>query len=35
VAVARNIHQISPVSGTFNGTNDDFIGLDVTVDVSR
>lgn len=33
VAVARNIHQISPVSGTFNGRNDDFIGLDVRVDV--
>lgn len=33
VAVARNIHQISPVSGSFHGTYADFLGLDVTVDV--
>ncbi len=33
VAVARNIHQISPVSGSFRGTNSDFRDLDVTVDV--
>ena len=33
VAVARNIHQISPVSGSFSGCNADFLGLDVTVDV--
>ncbi|MGR3368284.1 MAG: transglutaminase family protein [Sagittula sp.] len=33
VAVARNIHQISPVSGSFSGRNGDFLGLDVTVDV--
>ena len=35
VAVARNIHQISPVSGSFHGTYSDFLGLDVTVDVRR
>ncbi|MEN9059978.1 transglutaminase family protein [Ponticoccus litoralis] len=35
VAVARNIHQISPVSGSFHGTNTDFLGLDVTVNVRR
>lgn len=33
VAVARNIHQISPVSGSFHGAYSDFLGLDVTVDV--
>ena len=33
VAVARNIHQISPVSGSYKGRNTDFLGLDVTVDV--
>lgn len=35
VAVARNIHQISPVSGSFHGTYSDFLGLDVSVDVRR
>lgn len=33
VAVARNIHQISPVTGSFHGTHADFLGLEVTVDV--
>ncbi|TMV85369.1 transglutaminase family protein [Thioclava sp. BHET1] len=33
VAVARNIHQISPVSGSFRGRNSDFRDLEVTVDV--
>lgn len=35
VAVARNIHQISPVSGSFHGRNTDFLRLDVAVDVRR
>lgn len=35
VAVARNIHQISPVTGSFHGTYSDFLGLNVTVEVRR
>lgn len=33
VAAARNIHQISPVSGSFAGRETDFLSLDVTVEV--
>jgi transglutaminase-like putative cysteine protease len=33
VAVARDIHQIVPVSGSFLGTPDDYLGMDVAVTV--
>ena len=33
VAVARNIHQLSPVSGSFSGLTSAFVRLEVTVDV--
>ena len=33
LAVARSVHQISPVSASSRGRNGDFLGLDVTVDV--
>ncbi|MEQ9243737.1 transglutaminase family protein [Roseovarius indicus] len=33
VAAARNIHQISPVSGSFAGRDTDFLSLNVTVNV--
>lgn len=34
IAVARTIEQTSPVSGSFAGAADDFIGLDVAVSVA-
>lgn len=34
IAVARTIEQTSPVSGSFGGAADDFIGLDVAVSVT-
>ena len=34
IAVARNIDQTSPVSGSFVGASDDFLGLEVTVSVT-
>jgi len=34
VARARSIHQVVPVAGTFTGVSSDFLGLDVTVDVT-
>ena len=33
VAVARDIHQIVPISGTFQGTAADYLGMEVTVTV--
>ena len=33
VAVARDIHQIVPISGTFQGTAVDYLGMEVTVTV--
>jgi transglutaminase-like putative cysteine protease len=33
VAVARDIHQIVPVSGSFLGASNDFLGMDVEVTV--
>jgi transglutaminase-like putative cysteine protease len=35
IAVARNIEQTSPASGSFTGVPDDFIGMDVAVSVTR
>ena len=35
VAVARNIDQTSPISGSFTGASDDFLGLDVAVSVTQ
>lgn len=34
IAVARNIEQASPISGSFVGVQDDFLGLDVLVSVT-
>ena len=34
VAVARDIRQAVPVSGSFTGAADDFLGMDVAVTVS-
>jgi transglutaminase-like putative cysteine protease len=33
VAVARDIHQIVPISGSFHGTGSDFLGMEVAVSV--
>ena len=33
VAVARRIEQVAPVSGSFQGSKDDMLSMDVTVDV--
>ena len=33
VAVARDIHQIVPISGSFQGTAGDYLGMEVTVTV--
>ena len=33
VAVARDIHQIVPVSGSFHGTGGDYLGMEVAVTV--
>jgi transglutaminase-like putative cysteine protease len=33
VAVARDIHQIIPVSGSYQGTGDDYLGMEVAVTV--
>lgn len=33
VAVARDIHQIVPISGSFHGTVDDYLGMEVAVSV--
>jgi transglutaminase-like putative cysteine protease len=35
IAVARNIEQASPISGSYVGTLSDFIGMDVSVKVAR
>ena len=35
VAVGRAIHQVIPVSGSFVGMTDAFLGMAVEVDVSR
>lgn len=34
VAVGRNIAQVSPVSGSFQGVPDDFLGMEISVRVS-
>ena len=33
VAVARDIHQIVPISGSYRGTGDDYVGMEVAVSV--
>jgi transglutaminase-like putative cysteine protease len=33
VAVARDIHQIVPISGSYQGTGGDYLGLEVAVTV--
>jgi transglutaminase-like putative cysteine protease len=33
VAVARDIHQIVPISGSYHGSGDDYLGMEVTVSV--
>jgi hypothetical protein len=33
VAVARDIHQIVPISGSYHGTGDDYVGMEVAVSV--
>ena len=33
VAVARDIHQIVPISGSFHGTGGDYLGMEVAVTV--
>ena len=33
VAVARDIHQIVPISGSYHGTGDDYLGMEVAVSV--
>jgi transglutaminase-like putative cysteine protease len=35
VAVARKIQQVSPVRGSFRGSNTDLLSMDVTVDVRK
>jgi hypothetical protein len=34
VAVARNASQAAPVAGAFTGTTDDFLSMNVTVEVT-
>ena len=33
VAVARDIHQIAPISGSYHGSGDDYLGMEVAVSV--
>lgn len=35
VAVARNIHQVSPVTGSFHGRSTDLLSMDVAVQVQK
>jgi len=34
IAVARNIEQTSPISGSYAGVRADFLGMDVSVSVT-